>query len=262
MSSLNGILSNYTYLFIIIFIRYLGIFLISPIFGSKMILSRLKVGITLLLTFITFPVLKQTYSLKIPEKAILIVGDLVQELAIGFLIGFLVFLFFAAVQLAGQFIDLRMGFRIANVFDPLTGASSPVIGQFKNIMVTLIFLTINGHHKLINSIFKSFDVIPLGEVSFNNQLWQFIFRKSGDLFIIAFEIALPVMGTIFIVDVILGFLARSVPQMNIFIVGLPVKILIGFIIIFLSLHIVINYYQHGLDQVFKDIMKLIKLMEP
>ncbi|MFW6270415.1 MAG: flagellar biosynthetic protein FliR [Bacillota bacterium] len=211
MESLSGNFSSSTYLFIIILIRYTGLFLITPLFSSKMILSRIKIGLAFLLSIITFPLIKETATVEFPGHLLILTGDVIQELSVGFLIGFIVLLVFSAVQLAGQFIDLRMGFRIVNVFDPLTGASSPIMGQYKNIIVTLVFLVINGHHLLLKSLFKSFEIIPPGKAIFVNNLWQFIFRRSADMFLIAFKIALPVMGTIFVVDIILGFLARSVP---------------------------------------------------
>ena len=260
MAALEGLLTDYTYIFLIVFFRYLGLFIISPFFGSEILLNKIKVGCSFLLALISFPVIAENHIIEIPDHLLLILSEIVLELLVGFLIGFIVFLIFAAMQLAGQFIDLRMGFRIANVFDPLTGESSPIIGQFKNIIITFVFLIINGHHVMLRGLFKSFRIIPPGEVVLRNELWQFIFRGSADLFIIAFQVALPIVGTIFVVDIILGFLARSVPQMNIFIVGLPLKILIGFILIILSFSVIINYYTQVFDDVFNDIYRLIRLL--
>jgi flagellar biosynthetic protein FliR len=129
--NLGTILSNYSYFFILIMVRYVGIFLITPVLGSEIILTRIKVGLSFLLAIVTVPVLYQQQTVAIPTSVITIALEVIRELAIGFLLGFVVFLVFAAIQLAGQLIDLRMGFRIANVFDPISGASSPIIGQLK-----------------------------------------------------------------------------------------------------------------------------------
>lgn len=257
---LGTILSNYSYFFILIMVRYVGIFLVTPVLGSKVILTRIKIGLAFLLAIVTIPILYQQQSVAIPASTVIIALELVRELAIGLLLGFVLFLVFAAIQLAGQLIDLRMGFRIANVFDPISGASSPVVGQFKNILATLVFLSINGHHLILKSIYKSFAIISLGGANFNNSLWQFVFRRSADMFLIAFKIALPVVGTIFVVDVILGFLARAVPQMNIFIVGLPVKIIVGFIVLFVTVEMVIYFYSGLFQEAFRDVMKVIRLL--
>ncbi len=260
MVTLEGLLTNYAYMFIIVFFRYLGLFIISPFFGSDILLTRVKVGLAFMLAVISLPVIREIYIIEIPEQLLVVLSEIVQEFLIGFVIGFIVFLIFAAMQLAGQFIDLRMGFRIANVFDPLTGASSPIMGQFKNIVFTFVFIIMDGHLVLLRGLHYSFEIIPPGEIVLNNQLWQLIFRSSADMFIIAFQVALPVVATIFIVDVILGFLARSIPQMNIFIVGLPLKILLGFIIIILSFRVMVNFYGQVLEGVFADIERLLVIM--
>ncbi len=256
------IINNYIYFFILIMSRYLGIFLLTPVLGSPVLLSRIKVILAFFMAIVTYPVLKKVTIITMPAKTILILSGIIKELTIGVLVGFTIFIVFAAVQLAGQFIDLRMGFRIANIFDPISGASSPIIGQFKNIFFTLVFLAINGHHIIINNLYKSFSILPPGQIKISGMLWQYIFRKSGNLFIIAFKIALPVMGTIFIIDVILGFLARSVPQMNIFIIGLPVKIVIGFVFLLLTIHIIIYYYSDILYRVLNEMIELFKIMAP
>ena len=256
--SLGNILSNYTYIFILTMIRYTGLFLITPILSSDVIVSRIKIAISFFLALITLPMIIELQTLEMPNSLLLILVDILKELSIGFIMGFIVLLFFTAIQLAGQYIDMRMAFRMANVVNPLSNSSTPVIGQFQNIMAVLVFLTIDGHHILIHNIYLSFETIPLGRAVYINELFKFIFRASGDMFIISFKIALPIIGTIFLVDVILGFLARAVPQMNLFIIGLPVKILVGFVFLILSLTIIVNFYSDLFDQLFAKIVKMLE----
>lgn len=260
MEVFAGLFSDYAYMFVIIFFRYLGLFIISPFFGSEILLTKVKISLTFVLAVISLPVVREIYLIEVPDHSLLVLSEIVQELLIGFLMGFIVFMIFASMQLAGQFIDLRMGFRIANVFDPLSGESSPIMGQFKNIIFTFVFLIINGHHVLLRGLHYSFEIIPPGEIALSNRLWQLIFRNSADMFIIAFQVALPVVATIFVVDLILGFLARSVPQMNIFIVGLPLKILMGFILMLLSFRIMVNFYVQVFDNVFSDLDRILRIM--
>jgi flagellar biosynthetic protein FliR len=238
----------------------MGIFLITPIFSSGVIVNRVKIGFSFLLALITLPIIQETQSLQFPDHGLLIVADILKELSIGFLMGFTVLLTFSAIQLAGQYIDMRMAFRMANTVNPMTNSQTPLVGQFKNIMAVLVFLAINGHHILIYNLYKSFTIISLGKVAYNKQLFKYIFRGTADIFILSFKIALPVIGTIFIVDVILGFLARAVPQMNLFIIGLPVKILVGFIFLLLSISAVVHFYSDIFNQMFDDIMKLLHIM--
>src|SRR6056297_1824116 len=258
----NILAPNLIYFFFLIMARYFGIFLITPIFSSIVVLRQVKIILALLMALITFLLTYQTANIAAPTNDLTVIIFIIKELSIGLFMGFIIYLFFAAIQLAGQFIDLRMGFRIANVVDPMSGASSPIIGQFKNIFTILIFLSINGHLMIIKSLNKSFDIIPLGQVSYDANLWRFLFRRSADLFLIGFKIALPIMGTLFIVDIMLGFLARAVPQMNIFIVGLPLKIFIGFILLLLSFHVLVHYFSDILNNGLKETIQIINLLTP
>ncbi len=254
------ILSNYTYLILLIVIRYVGLFLVAPLFGSRVFPMRIKLGFIFFLTVITLPLLDQIISPSVPVKPLLILIDLVREMGVGLILGFIAFLPFAAIQLAGQFIDLRMGFAMANVVDPLHGTNAPIIGQFKNILATLLFLGINGHHLLLNGLYKSFELVLPGAGSLSGAGLQYLFRITGDLFILAFKIAIPVIATLFIADVIFGFLARSIPQMNIFIVGLPMKILVGFTVLMFSTHFMVYYFQDILLNIYKQMIQFLKLL--
>ena len=257
----SEMLVNHTYFFMLVFLRYLGLFILTPFFSSDLIITRIKLGLSLLLTIMSFPLLLNMYSVEFPQHVLIIIGHSVREMAIGVLMGFILLLVFSAFQLAGKLIDLRMGFRIANELDPLTGESAPIMGQFKNVMATLLFLVINGHLLVVRGLFNSFSYIPPGEAIFTQtSLWQLLVRRSADLFIVGFQIALPVVGTIFMVDVLLGFLARSVPQMNIFIVGLPFKILVGFIVLFLSLNVLVHFYEGLFADFFRDMISLFDLL--
>src|SRR6056297_1687273 len=256
------LMTDLIYIFFLIMARYMGLFLITPIFSSRIIQNRVKIMMSFLMAVITFMLVYPTASIVAPTTDLKIILYIVKELSVGVFMGFVIYIFFSAIQLAGQFIDLRMGFRIGNVVDPLSGASSPIIGQFLNIFTVLVFFSINGHLIVIRSLNRSFDIIPLGQINITSSLWQFLFRRAADLFLMGFKIALPIMGTLFIVDVLLGFLARSVPQMNIFIVGLPLKIFIGFVLLVLSFQILIYYFSDILNNGFNEIIHIINLISP
>ncbi len=258
--SLADVFSNYTYIFILIMLRYFGLFIITPILSSGVLVSRLKIAFSFFLAFLTLPIIAEDQFIAMPDNLLLILADVLKELSIGFIMGFIVLLIFTAIQLAGQYIDMRMAFRLANAVDPLSNVSTPVVGQFQNIMAILLFLAMNGHHILINNIYLSFEMIPIGETVYINRLFQFIFRASGDMFLLSFQIALAIIGTIFLVDVILGFLARAVPQMNLFIIGLPVKILVGFLFLILSLDVMVNFYGDVFNNLFSDLEKLLRIL--
>ncbi len=256
--TLADILSNYTYVYILTFIRFLGLFLITPIFSSRTIPAKIKITISFFLALITIPFISTVHNM--PANELMIVLEVLRELLIGFVIGFITLLSFAVIQLAGRFIDMRMGFAMVNVADPIHGETLPLMGQFKNMLAILLFFSINGHHLLLRTINHSFNIIPLGEAVLTNQAIMVILRKVGDLFILAFQISLPIIATLFIVDVILGFLARTMPQFNIFVVGLPLKLLIGVIMLFFSLNIILGFTGQMFEDMFQDLFKLLKLL--
>lgn len=131
--------------------------------------------------------------------------------------------------------DFQMGFAIANVIDPQTGAQSPILGQFLYIFAILFLFSVNGHHLLIDGIYHSYQFIPLESLSLafgENSTIMLITKAFAAMFVVSFQISIPIVGSIFLVDLALGLVARTVPQINIFIVGLPVKILVSFILLF------------------------------
>lgn len=255
-------LNEYIYLFFLILSRYLGMMLLTPVFSSQVILYQVKVLIALTLAVLSFPLVAAISPAVYPENNVLVIVEILSEVSIGLFMGLAVFLVFSAIQFAGQIIDMRMGFRIANVIDPFSGANSPVIGQLKNIFVTLIFLSLNGHLYLVRHLYKSFEIVPPGRVNFSTQLWQYFFRRSADMFVLAVKIALPIAGAIFFIDIILAFLARSVPQMNLFVIGLPIKIMAGLILLYVLMPVLNNYYAEVIMNVINEIPALFRLLAP
>ncbi|MFP4661029.1 MAG: flagellar biosynthetic protein FliR [Halanaerobiales bacterium] len=256
--TLGDILSNYTYQFILLLFRYSGLFLITPIFSSRIVPSRIKVGLAFLFAIITLPLIQGTHPF--PDQVMMILIEVLRELLIGLVIGFIAFLSFAVVQLAGRFVDMRMGFAIVNVADPIHGDTLPLMGQFKNVLVTLLFLAINGHHIMIRAVSRSFDIIPLGGAVLSNSALQLILRNAGDIFVLAFKVALPVVATLFVADIILGFMARTIPQLNVFVVGLPMKILVGLIVMMLSINIIINYTGDIFNEMFRNVFRILEML--
>lgn len=216
--------------FLLIFVRVTSFFLMMPLFSYRTIPASHKIGLGFFLSIIMFS------SVGAPEIAIdgtyfLLI---MKEALVGLLIGFIAALMMSAIQIAGGLIDFQMGFAIANVIDPQTGAQSPLMGQYLYTIALLFLLTVNGHHLLFDGIFYSYNFVPIDQVvvPFGNQnMAEYIIRAFNKMFIIAFQMSLPVVGSLFLVDVALGIVARTVPQLNIFVVGLPVKIAVSFVVL-------------------------------
>lgn len=182
-----------------------------------MVLSVLCVGV------INEPI----HSFPLGEMVLLIL----KEFMVGIVLGMVANILFYAVQLAGALLDLLIGFSMASLFDPTFGTNSQITGRFKNILAILVLLATNGHLLLIQGILASFDWISLQAFVpawMDGRLSTFLMDCVQQMFIIGFLMAAPLIGTLFIVDVALGIIARTVPQMNVFVVFPPVKILIHF----------------------------------
>jgi flagellar biosynthetic protein FliR len=188
---------------------------------------------------------------------------ILKEVLVGVSIGFIAYLILSAIQIAGGFIDFQMGFAIANVIDPQTGAQSPLTGQFLYIISLLFLLSVNGHHLLLDGIYYSYQFIPIdkGWVNFGSKsIVEFIIQSFGSMFAIAFQMAIPLVGSIFLVDVALGIVARTVPQLNVFVVGLPLKILVGFIVLFATMAVMMGVVSQLVELMLSSMKNLMNLM--
>ncbi|MBM7623506.1 flagellar biosynthetic protein FliR [Sporohalobacter salinus] len=243
----------------LIMLRITGLFLTAPFFGSKVIPKRIKAGLVFLLTLVLKSVVDSN-NLELPANILMLLFNFLSELTIGLIFGFITILIFASIQLAGQMISMRMGLAMANIMDPTNGSSIAVIGQFKNVLATLFFLVINGHHHLLRALKHSFDVIPLTGLSLSDALFMKLLRMAGDLFPLAFQIALPIIAVLFLTDVAFGLVARTVPQMNVFVMGLPTKLLVGTFLLFITIPVYISLLRGLFNDLFISLDKIISIL--
>ena len=220
--------------FLLIFGRMSGLFLIAPIFSSRQIPGRIKVLLIILLSGTMAYFVPVQYAINISSPAYFIAA-LIVEILVGFTIGFVAFIVFAAIQTAGQVMDMQMGFAIVNVVDPQSGTQIPLMGNLTQIIALLMYLAIDGHYYLLQAIVQSYKVIPVLGLSFNNHFFDLLIEVTASMFIIAVKISAPIVIAVLTTDIAMGFIARTVPQMNVFIVGLPLKILIGIVTLFILL---------------------------
>ncbi|CQR47684.1 Flagellar biosynthetic protein FliR [Paraliobacillus sp. PM-2] len=254
---LESVNLNYLPAFLLILVRFIAFFATIPIFSYRNIPNQFKIGLAIFLAWITL------YTITIPEIAIdlsflLLLG---KETVVGLLLGLIAYIILASVQIAGGFIDFQMGFAIANVIDPQTGAQGPLVGQYFYTIAILFLLTVDGHHLLINGAMFSFEIIPLDQlINFNNEkLVLFIIDTFNQLFVIAFQLAIPIVGCLFLVDVALGIIARTVPQLNVFVVGIPLKILVALFVISMFMVMYISVVKRLFAYMLEALQLLIKL---
>ncbi len=220
--------------FIFILLRVSSIVVIMPILGNRAVPVRVKAGLSLLIAFLLLPFVKlHAPPLEILPLALRMAG----EVMIGVTIGLAGRLVFAGVQLAGQLAGFQMGFAIVNVFDPITSAQVSIIAQFQYLLAMLVFLAVDGHHLFLYSIAESYRIVPAFGFQFSGELTQAIVEFSKDMFVVAIKTGAPVIAMLLMISIGFGLIARTVPQINILIVGFPLQIAAGLICIGLALPI-------------------------
>lgn len=246
--------------FLLIFVRWSAFFVAAPIFMTRGIPAQFNIGLAFLLALMTFGVIGPPPSAVIDASFPFLV---LKEVAVGLMLGFIAAMFLYAVQIAGSFMDLQIGFAIANIFDPQTGIQTPVTGRFKYWFALVFFLTLNGHHVLLQGVMTSYDLIGPMEwipVLFEGPVAEFVVEAFAQMFLIAFMIASPIVGTVFLVDVAIGIIARTVPQMNVFVVGIPAKIFTSLLVLLVVLPGFFYMLRRLFAEMFTSLRTLIQIL--
>ncbi|WP_026263324.1 flagellar biosynthetic protein FliR [Paenibacillus sanguinis] len=244
--------------FMLIFCRITAFFVVTPIFSSRSVPNTFKVGFSGMIALVILLTIGTQQAVPNDLNYILYI---IREVLIGLLMGYVANLIFNVIQMAGSFIDIQIGFGIANVIDPMTGASAPVLGNLKYIIATLVFLSMNGHHYLIDAVVRSYNWIPLSNDLFqriyNGNLADFLVQTFSHAFLLAFQMAAPLVVALFVTDVALGFLARTAPQFNIFVIGIPVKIIVGLVVLLILVPSFIYAFQSLFEVLFNALHDLL-----
>jgi flagellar biosynthesis protein FliR len=237
---------------VIVVTRISGIIILAPFFSNQLFPIQVRIAFTLMTAFVMAPSLslKQIPAeLDLSSVAALFVG----ELFIGLIIGFAALCVFAGLQFAGQIVSFQMGFSLINVIDPQSNVESPVFSFLYNYLGLLLFLLINGHHWFLQAINESFSYMAIGGIQVQAPLVEHIVRLSAHILVIGVRIAGPVIAVTVISDVLIGVIGRTAPQINILIVGMPLKLLVGFGCLSLSFYFLPRY----LGGVFSDLSKML-----
>jgi len=215
------------------FMRIGAMFAAAPIFSSRSVPVRIRIILAFLIASVLVPVLPAPPTVDLISGQALIIS--IHQVLIGVAMGFIIQLVFAAFVIAGQSIAMAMGLGFASIIDPQNGVQVPVVSQAFLIMVTLVFLALNGHLVLIDMLAKSFENIPVGMmVPSRDGIWQLV-NWGSDMFAGGMLVALPAVAALLLVNLAFGVTTRAAPQLNIFAVGFPVMIMVGLSFIILTL---------------------------
>lgn len=225
------------YLFLLSLVRVSAFLMVSPIFALRGIPTAAKIGLALILAGMVtagVPALAEGTEIAFDGAYLLLV---LKEALVGLILGFAASMIFLAIQTAGGIIDFQIGFGLTNLIDPNSGNTMPLTANFKNILAMLFFLSVDGHHQLIAGLMSSYEVIPWHHLPSWGEggIAQNLVRLFAYSMAIALQIAAPMVAVLFLVDLAIGIIARTVPQMNFFVIGFPFKIMISILLLFLLL---------------------------
>lgn len=226
-----------------------------PVFDSKSIPLFFKIALAFTTSMALFPIL-ELEPLALITNFFAMGVSVAGEILLGLVIGFSAKLIFAGIQLAGQLAGYQMGMALANVMDPSSSQQVPLLAQFNNLFALLIFITINAHYWFIRALAHSFQLVPPLNVNFSGSLMEHLIKMSGNMFVIGIQIGAPVIAALLITSVAFGLIARTVPQMNVFIVAMPLKIAVGLLFLGFSL----PYFSAFLEKIFNGLGQNIFFM--
>lgn len=227
---------------------------ISPLLSSDSIPQMAKIGLALFVTFVIFPWVKALgydFPPNIVDYFLVVVG----EALIGIIIGFFLALIYVVFQVAGEFFAFQMGFGASSVFDPLAQIEVPLLGQYLNLVAMLVFVTVGGMQKIfLAGIYNSFKTVRVTAlVAGKDFLLRFFTGSMGKLFENALTISFPILGTLFLVSIAMGLLAKAAPQMNLLMMGFPVSIGVAFLFLFLVLPFLTDAASRLVDASFREL---------
>jgi len=248
--------------FIMVLVRVSAMIMMVPALGETSIPATVKWGLAMLITFLLFPIVKVSMPPLTDLGLVSMIFGIAGEMLIGILIGFAARFVFAGIQLAGELMGFQMGFSVASVIDPTSGTQVSVISELQYLVSLLLFMTVNAHHLFISAIADSYQAVPPLSVYFSGALLQALVHLSRDVFVIAIKISAPVAAVLLFTNVAMGLVARTVPQMNVFMVSFPLQIAVGLLFIGLSAPIFIKVTEHlflGLGEETRMLMRLMRI---
>lgn len=258
---MNAIVEGFP-IFLLIFCRITAFFVVAPVFSSRGVPNTFKLGLGFIISLIVF----LSYGMEqtvVPDA--LYVLTVIREIIIGLLMGFVVYLFFMSVQTAGALMDMQIGFAMANVVDPHSGVSAPLLGNFKYMLMLVVFLMMNGHHYMLTGLMDSYQWMPLDNELFSRlmsgSITDYLVRVFGNTFLLSLQVAAPLVVSMFLTDLGLGFLTKTAPQFNVFVIGIPLKLILGMFLIVLLMPSLAVLFEKLFSIMFESLEQLSAIVQ-
>jgi flagellar biosynthesis protein FliR len=254
ISLTSGQLEGWLAQYIWPFIRIGACFMAAPIFGARFVPPRARLLLAAAVTLIVAPLVPTPQIAPFSAEGLVVT---VHQVIIGVAVGFALQLIFDALSMGGQLLSNSMGLSFAFNVDPLRGASTPVLGQFYMLLVTLTFLALNGHLMLIEALVRGFTTMPVGIAGLGGDaIWNLV-AWGNQLFAGALAVALPGMTALLVVNLAFGVMSRAAPTLNLFAVGFPITLIFGLVIIYAGLPSVQSAFVESIEAAFMIIAELM-----
>ncbi len=242
-------------LFFLIMARMSGFIMFNPLFGRQSIPGIVKSGLIMLLSVTAFPM--TAYSPAVPDSILELGVRLLLELALGYLLGIVMNLFFYIPLLGGETIDIQMGMSMGRTYDPSSQTSTTVTASLLNILMMLLFFAGNGHYTLLRIFLASGRVVPYGQVSFGQDTYQAILEMFITCTLMAIKLCMPILAAELLGQVGMGILMKVIPQINVFAINIELKVIIGLTLLLLLIAPFSEYLLQAENEMLLQIQRLL-----
>ncbi len=245
----------------LILIRVSALFLLSPIWGRANVPAPLKIGLSLLLSLILiqfFPPPAVSPFASLPAFVLAAMG----ELLVGLTLGFVTTMFFGIVFTAGHIIDNQIGFGMVQVYDTASNIQVPIAGSLLNLIILICFMLSGGHMTLIRILINTFDRIPIAQVQIKPETALVLLDGFVRSFALAVQVAMPIIASGLLAEISLGVIVRTAPQMNVFVIGIPIKTIIGLVMLFLIMPVFVSVTGPIFQAMFESLDSLFESLVP
>ncbi|HWC60496.1 MAG TPA: flagellar biosynthetic protein FliR [Verrucomicrobiae bacterium] len=246
------------YNWLLVFLRISAFLLVLPFFSATNFPVTMRVALGALAAMLLAPNLPPFPLANLSTFSLF--GVMIQELAIGLLLGFIARMIFYAVDLAGNIIATEMGLQMAQIMDPQTQAGSQIPATMLFYLASIVMLTLDLHHWMLVGFERTYDVLPMGTAHLSTALFEMVVKHTGQIFVIALQISAPIIAVSFVVTVVFAVLSRAVPQMNVFTESFSFRIVGGLIVFGFTMNLTAQHVVNYLNRLPDDLLRVAQLI--
>ncbi|OPX89325.1 MAG: Flagellar biosynthetic protein FliR [Pelotomaculum sp. PtaB.Bin104] len=231
----------------------------GPLFGFRGVPSLFKVGFSLALAVVLFPT-AATNLATLPGGVWGFGLAVISEIGVGLILGTTVTIILNSIRMAGQMIDVQIGYSMASLVDPMNGSQNTLLAQYLYLLALMLFLMLDGHYSLIMGLAKSYQLVPLNTAALNGSVPLVLIKTFSGAFTIALQVCAPVLAVLLVSDLALGFLSRTTPQINVFLTGFLIKIVVGILTLSFLIPLLGTVFHSLINMIERDLYSLMRVL--